>query len=77
MFFVERVFFGQGKFVVVKFVVILQEFIFGDWVVEDIVMNGQFLFDLAGQYGIDFLEYVYFFSSNGQVFVYSLAGIEQ
>jgi hypothetical protein len=54
-----------------------QELILGDWAVEDIVMNGQSLSDLAGQYGTDLSEYVYSFYSNGQVSVYSPAGTEQ
>lgn len=53
------------------------ELILGDWAVEDIVMNGQSLSDLAGQYGTDLSQYVYTFYNNGQVAVYSPAGTEQ
>lgn len=73
----ETAFSGQGKPAKTKPAPTLQELILGDWAVEDIVMNGQSLSDLAGQYGTDLSEYVYSFYSNGQVSVYSPAGTEQ
>lgn len=73
----ERASSGQGKPAAAKPAATPQELILGDWAVEDIVMNGQSLSDLAGQYGTDLSEYVYSFSSNGQVSVYSPAGTEQ
>ncbi|MEQ8707185.1 MAG: caspase family protein [Phaeodactylibacter sp.] len=54
-----------------------QDLILGDWAVEDIVMNGQSLSDLAGQYNTDFSQYIYTFYNNGQVSVYSPTGTEQ
>lgn len=54
-----------------------QELILGDWAVEDIVMNGQSLSDIAGQYNTDLSQYIYTFYNNGQVSVYSPTGTEQ
>ena len=54
-----------------------QELILGDWAVADIVMNGQSLSEIAGQYNTDLSQYVYTFYNNGQVSVYSPAGTEQ
>ena len=54
-----------------------QELIVGDWAVDDIVMNGQSLADIAGQYDTDLSQYIYTFYNNGQVSVYSPTGTEQ
>ena len=54
-----------------------QELILGSWSVNDMVMNGQSLADLADQFDTDLSESSYTFYNNGQATVSSSAGTEQ